>query len=72
MWTADGSGNLLPATLLPSFSLEDALEEWEGALAISCPSLGYGEGDQGLKSTQLKFLEPEQSQRPSKDPEAFP
>lgn len=66
-----GPRNLLPAMLVPSFSLEDALEEWEGALEILFPSPVYGEGDKSLKSTQLKFLELEQVQRPSKDLEAF-
>ena len=66
-----GPRNLLPAMLVPSFSPEDALDEWEGALEISFPSPVYGEGDQSLKSTQLKFLELEQVQRPSKDLEAF-
>lgn len=72
MWPPGGPGSLLPATLIPSFSLEDALEEWEGALEISFPSPVYGEGDQGLESTQFKFLEQEQVQKPSKDLEDFP
>lgn len=56
VWTPDGPRNPLPAMLVLSSSLEDALGEWEGALDISFPHPVYREGDQGLKSTQLKFL----------------